>query len=52
MVYSILITFSLNSIIQSAFLAWLWFRMYKYDNPLMIEAIAYEPTAPNINKLM
>lgn len=46
MVYSVLITFSINQIIQSAFLVWLWFKINKNDNLLMIEAVAYEPSAP------
>jgi len=52
MVYSVLISFSINQILQSAFLLWLWFKIYKNVNILMIEAVAYEPSAPNINKLM
>jgi len=47
MVYSILITVSLSSVFQSAFIIYLWSKLY-YDTPLLTyeypEAIASAPT--------
>lgn len=46
MPYTILITLSLNSIVHSAFLAWLWYKLLFTKHPLMIEYPIAQPTAP------
>ena len=43
--YTILITVSLNSIVQTAFMIWLWFHLYK-TQPLMITQAEAYPSAP------
>jgi len=48
--YSLVISFSISQIIQSVFIAWLWWKMHM-NSPLLLEynmddyPIAY-PTAP------
>ena len=45
--YSVVITFSFSSIVHSAFVFWLWLKMYR-QHPPMIDYIYPEalPTAP------
>ncbi len=43
MVYSILITVSFSSLINSIFMGWLWYKIY-HNQPLLLEA-QFIPTA-------
>lgn len=46
--YSVLITFSFSSIVQSAFIIYLWSRLYN-DTPLLkYEYATAYPTAPEL----
>lgn len=53
MAYCVLITFSFQSIIHSAFLVWLWFKLYNYQPlPMLTYEVptAYLPSAPDASK--
>ena len=50
--YSVVITFSFSQIVQSAFLFWLWFKMWR-QQPLMLEYLPVahhmdDPSAPKM----
>lgn len=44
MPYSIIITFSISQIVQTFFLAWLWYKMHK-NSPLLLEYKTEYPLA-------
>lgn len=46
--YNILVTVSFSQIVQSAFLFWLWFKMWR-EQPLMIDyvPVAHQTNAPS-----